>query len=75
MLPSGKASTLGLAKATPETVTRAKPAVEKSLEGRVAVETVLFLFFFERKRSEGEVRKKASADGDGNGKCDIRRRI
>ena len=70
VLPCGRASTFGLARAMPETATRVKPAVEKSLEERVAVVVVVELlkvFFRERgKRRRSE--KESGDDGDGDGK-------
>lgn len=63
VLPCGRASTFGFARAMPERATRAKPAVEKSLEERVGVVVAgAFLsvgfFWWERKR-----RKRLEKEG------------
>ena len=70
VLPCGRASTLGLASAMPETATRAKPAVEKSLEERVAgaaalaaVELLMFFFFGEEAEEGWKEREKQGREG------------
>lgn len=65
VLPCGKASILGLASAMPETATRAKPAVDKSLEERgVGAELPVFFESFFLKAEEVREERRGNYDGD-----------
>ena len=71
VLPCGSASTFGFASAIPETATRAKPAVEKSFEARVAVGAgvvELFVCCEAEEEEEEEVEKEREKQKRDDGK-------